>query len=188
MEQNLPAKEIKTITLYNQKTNQYEVWNPFTGDLVSTSADSALKEDMAKGFTEEKAQAIASLVREGNSFPKISRMPNMPSLQILYYWKRNFEVFAKLVKEAREDRADLLFEKYIDLAENSDEYSEAEMRAVKTKVDAWRYAAEKLAPKDYGNQKERDGGDSALQISIYTGIVRDEPVTVTVNDQEVSDG
>lgn len=180
MEQNLPAEnKTKTITLYNQVTHQYEVWNPFTGQLVSASASDAITDEHLKGFTLEKAQAISALVREGNSFPQIARMDGMPSLQILYYWKRHFPEFGNLVKEAREDRADLLVERYLDLVDSEDEIDEARARVIKNKIDAWKWAAEKMAPKEYGGVKDREPS-SPTQINIYTGIVRDEPITVTI--------
>ena len=181
-------EELKTITIFNRVTHKYETWDPFIGELVGSSVDDELPEAMLKGFTLEKAQAISALVREGLSIAKISKLASMPSLQILYHWKRHMPEFARLLKEAREDRADLLFERYMELAEDADEYSDAELRAIKIRIDAWRWAAEKLAPKEYGGQKEREDTSAPLQISIYTGIVREDPVTVTVHPNGAHDG
>jgi transposase len=178
--------KIETITLINPITQAVEVWNPYTGEMVATSVDKELEEMKYKGFTLERAQAIVSLVREGYSFRKIEKMANMPSVHIMYFWKRKFPNFAKMLKEAREDRADLLVERYLEMVESDEDISESEARAIKNKIDAWKWVAEKYSPKEFGVSKERGDG-APTQINIYTGIIRDEEpeTTVTINGEKV---
>lgn len=167
------------MTLLDRKTKKLKTYDIRTGEVVST--DGVLNQKAQMGYSLEIADAICNLVREGKTLSFIADLDQMPQLHVIYKWREIHPDFGKRLKQARADRADF----YHDKAEHAVERVEDkdDVPVGKFKFDAYMKLAEKGNPSQYGQQRSIEG-PGALQIIVNTGIVRDDPVTVEVIDEE----
>lgn len=177
------------LTKYHYYTNEQ-------GKLVSVDlstgeeaiADSSDCDLVSNKFAYNKRVAIqiCEKVREGFSLADIGNMPDMPPASTIYRWARAIEDFAIQLEYAREDRAHYYHDQVLKEAAELNEPSM--VNVVKTKIDAYKWAAEKANKRYYG--KEKDGEDKPTNVSIIisTGIPdAPQPVTVEASCKNLAD-
>lgn len=173
-----------TFPVYDNATGTVKVYSLATGELVAENGIFA--EDRGLLPSVSAFEAIANLVREGKSLSKIAEMETMPSLHLMYRWKRKYPEFSKLLREAREDRADY----FMEIAENevTAALTTEDVKVAKVKFDAFTSLAEKYNSKDYGKQAEKaSGGSGPVQIVVHTGVPSAQSDYVTIETKEIVD-
>ncbi len=135
------------------------------------------------GYTVEIGDAICHLVREGMIYKEIVDKLGLKYVQTIYVWKTRYPDFGKKLKEARRDRADVYYDRVMEIA--SDELIDKEMVAsLKLRSELYKWGAEKANP-EYGSKVTASGPAGPMQIIIDTGIRREsdiEKVEVEVSD------
>lgn len=97
----------------------------------------------------------------------------MPSYAMLCRWKRQNSDFAKQLVEAKQDRAEMLRDQVLDIADTVDEDSDAVAKA-RLRAESRKWAAGADAPQVYSGKAQIDkGGPGAVTIVISTGIDRE---------------
>lgn len=66
-------------------------------------------------YTEERAQKICDLIREGKSERQICKMPGMPTARTLQRWKEEAPDFCRQSARAREESAEKFNDELLDL-------------------------------------------------------------------------
>lgn len=148
-----------------------------TGEDAIESIPESTAVTIGNRFKYSKATAIAicNKVREGHSLASIANMPDMPSLATIYQWSRAIEEFSLQLDYAKEDRAHYYHDMVIKEASELEEASQ--VNVVKTKIDAYKWAAEKANRNYYGKDKQ-EAASGNISIIISTGIPDVSPVTV----------
>jgi len=134
-------------------------------------------------FSQIVADIICQKIIEGDSMTKICEDPNFPSVSIVAKWKKMNDDFATQVRASYQSRADHYHDKVLSEAEKTKTKDDAP--AQKVKIDAYKWAAEKGNPEQYGNRTKLIGDPNApLQLIINTGIDRgpDDLKDVTSTD------
>lgn len=176
-----PLTRDDTITIYNESSQELETYNVHSGELIAHGRDIIGKDDLQP--TAELLEAIENMVREGKSLPKIAELPSMPSIHVIYRWKRRFPAFNKGIKEAREDRADW----HMEQAEEqiNEAFDKDSVNVAKFKFDSYLKLAERGNQRDYlPKTKSEEDGKGNVQIVVNTGIKRDEDFIEVKNGQE----
>ena len=133
----------------NPETNQLEVFNIHTGELVWEEQTGVPVR--YEGFDWGLAHGICDLIRAGKTVHEICSMSGMPDTNIYYMWRRKHPEFAAMLGDARRDRAD----KFHSMAVH--EYKRI---AEKNKLDKDEFNKSKLVM-DYGMKlAERDNANS----------------------------
>lgn len=109
-------------------------------------------------YSTELAEAICHLISEGKSLTEVCAIPRMPARFTLYRWMKEHSDFGDAYTRAREERADLLAEEVLTIADQSTDANLGRLR-----VDARKWAAAKLNPKNYG---DRVSVDADMRVSI----------------------
>ena len=125
-------------------------------------------------FTQEIADRICLQMAEGRSLRSICREDEMPAMSTVMKWLREQEAFSEQYAQAREDRADAMFEEMITIA---DDPLEAERVTIKESekgifrdtqigdaverarlmVQTRQWALMRMAPKKYGDKVTFEG-------------------------------
>ena len=144
-------------------------------------------------YSDEWARQFCDLISQGKSVVDVCAMEGQPSRDSVYTWMREREDFSDMYARAREERADLLFERIAAIAEDATgDYVKKEdgtwvvdhenIQRSRLRVDTMKWMASKLAPRKYGDRVEHDvkGGDfqPAILIQIGDG-APEEPVEVS---------
>jgi hypothetical protein len=150
-----------------------------SGEIISVKKQYDLVSNYTGKFkpTTGVIMALGSLIRSGKTLKKISEMPGMPPLDVLYLWKNNSEDFKKAVEDAERDRADYFHDKLVDKVEDIQSLSKDEIPAMKLYVDTIKYLAEADNPDKYKpkpGSSEQGGGSVTIQVN--TGIDRSAKV------------
>jgi len=103
-------------------------------------------------YSAELIDEICGLISSGKSITEICDMDGMPARLTLYRWMREYPDFGNAYVRAREERADLLAEEVLTIADTETDPNKARVR-----VDARKWAAAKLNPKNYGDRMQVDG-------------------------------
>lgn len=103
-------------------------------------------------YTDALAEQICRMISEGKSLTEVCELEHMPARFTLYRWMREHADFNDAYTRAREERADLLAEEVLTIA---DETTDANLGRLR--VDARKWAAAKLNPKTYGDKLQVDG-------------------------------
>jgi hypothetical protein len=110
-------------------------------------------------FTRELAAEICEMIAEGMSMKEIYMLPHMPRRSTVYGWLSNDKEFSELYVRAQEERAELLADEMLSIADNS----ELEPNDRKVRLDARKWIASKLKPNKYGD-KVQVGGDASSPV------------------------
>lgn len=154
-----------------------------TGEDTIASVQSAGVTYHPMRFNKSIAIKICELVREGHAITDIAAMPDMPAAGTIYQWARAIEDFQLQLEYAREDRAHHFHDAVLKEAKELDDPSM--VNVVKTRIDAYKWAAEKANKRYYGKEKEEQiAGNTTIIIS--TGIPT-EPTTVEASCKTVSE-
>lgn len=175
MEKTLKENKEDRFTFVNDK-NELETIDMNTGETLLISPQNPhlqAASNVYVPYTVELGEAICTLVREGNSYKKISERLKV-KVNLIYYWKNKHPDFSEKLAMARKDRADHFFDKiYEDIAEG--DHEKHDVPGKKLQFDAYRWMAEKSNPEQYGNQTKIVGDKNApLAILVDTGIRRNE--------------
>lgn len=121
-------------------------------------------------YTDEQADAICTWIAEGNSLSSWARK-NKRDLSTIYKWLRQNESFAKNYARAREDAADSLVDRLMEIAE-----TESDSQKAKLKCDNIKWVAARMKPKNYGDRHhlEHTGANGKDLTPPVIHIVRDD--------------
>ena len=180
-----PLKSKQLVAITNKETGAVETFDIITGELVYLEGQLVKDHDFA--YTIPQALLIADKIREGKTLQDVGSMADMPSLTLICAWKRNHPDFAKLLQDAKKDRAEYCRDKAQEVLEQADNDN---IKVDKLKFDGYLKLAEKDNPEEYGKSKAGEGS-GGVTIVVNTGIVRSEPdivVEATKISEEDDDG
>lgn len=125
-------------------------------------------------YSNVMGQVIAQTMVEKNlSLKKVCEENGMPPYSVVCRWRRQHQEFRQMLEDARRDRAELLAEEALELADDADEDADAISKA-RLRVDVRKWAAEKADPDKFGAKKAVDGnGSVSVTLVLNTGIVRE---------------
>jgi hypothetical protein len=113
-------------------------------------------------FTDEIAATICERMADGEALADICKADDMPGRRTVYQWLAANAGFARMYARARDERADLLADEIIKIAD--DDTKTPEHRRVQ--IDARKWAAAKLNPKRYSDRLQHVGDADADPIRI----------------------
>jgi len=105
-------------------------------------------------FTPEIADEICELLADGISLREICEAETMPDRSTVRRWRNQSAEFRAQYARAREEQAHVYAERVVEVAQNAEDAQLARLE-----MDALKWAASKLAPKDYGDKVAHVGGD-----------------------------
>ena len=181
MDTSLPAKkETDFQYLWNKRTQAYDVLDLSTGKIVK-------KEDFQASpstvYSENVAAAIVERVLNGDSLAKVARDPDFPSYSAILAWQAAFPEFKKRVDEARKNRAEIFYDKALQLADIAPEIHKDQIPGVKLAIETYKWAAEKNDPDRFAKPKEASVQSGGVTIIVDTGIHRTQvPEDVWVDE------
>ena len=130
-----------------------------------------MKEPKAKktgrptSFTDVMAQSICKQVANGLCLKDICEQTDMPSRQTVYNWLNAHTTFLDMYARAREERADLIADEILAIADTEDDPNKARVR-----IDARKWWAAKVNPKKYGDRVQTENTHSFSLNELLTGI------------------
>jgi transposase-like protein len=136
-------------------------------------------------YTPELGDAICHLVREGMTYKQVVGKIGIKHVQTIYSWRTRYPDFARNLKEARRDRADIYYDRVMEIAEQ-DNIDKEEVAGLKLRSELYKWGAERSNP-EYGTKVTSSGPSGPMQIIIDTGIRRGdelEHVEVEVKEEE----
>jgi hypothetical protein len=116
-------------------------------------------------YTEDMAASICEQVANGLALKEVCIGAAMPSRSAVYKWFCQHPAFADMYARAREERADLIADEIVTIADTEADASKARVR-----IDARKWWAAKVNPKRYGERITADVNTSNYVIS-------DKPMT-----------
>lgn len=117
------------------------------------------------------ADRICEMVTEGKTITDICALDNYPNYSQLCKWRREFPEFAAGLKQARQDRAEIMFDKAIKTVEQAGTDRD-EINLAKARADIYKQAAKVYNPKDFGDKQQIDAKIGISAVKIETGIRR----------------
>ena len=117
-------------------------------------------------YSEELAENIVSLLRQGYSVHEICKQDDMPSEASFYTWLKVHPKFLEKYREGRDDQTDALMDKIV-MASNMLIRGEGEASSFGVAIRGYETAAKRMAPRKYGDrmQSEVSGPNgSAIQV------------------------
>ena len=184
------VKDINTHVVYNAETREYELISLESGEIVSSGG---LKGTLAQYvFDADIAVFICQELRSGKTLTQIGEDQRFPPYEVITHWRRMHPLFEDQVKLARMDRAEGYHDKIVHMADKLDSsgnmMSREELGAKKLAIDAYKWAAEKGNPEQYGKKQEiRHENAAPTTIIVNTGIVRQPKPDVIVNQEGGTD-
>lgn len=124
-----------------------------------------------KPYDPDVAAQICELVSNGKSIVECAQVKGIPSRNVIYKWLDESEDFRDRYARARKERADLLADEIINLADGAEDHfgydteafdpAKARLRldAARLKIDTRKWAASKMDPKTYGDSKTIKGDE-----------------------------
>lgn len=107
----------------------------------------------------EVQQEIIRRMCEGESLRSICRTPNYPAHSTVILWTNTDAEFADQYARAREERADVYFDRLDDVSDDAIKAETAvEVAGLRLKADNIKWQLAKMAPKRYGDKLELGGG------------------------------
>lgn len=170
------------MVIRNKETGDLEVIDLDTGELVQSSGKE-VHSDPVFQFNYAIALEICQLVRKGYRMTQIAEMPGMPSVDIIAFWQRREKMFAEELRQAKRDRAELHYEKVLEIADQALDGvfpTQAAAASARLASDSYKWAAEKMYPERFGNKVVHEGNTEKpiLMRVINTGINRQLPDVV----------
>ena len=105
-------------------------------------------------YTEKVALQLCELIAGGLALKDVCEIDGMPARATAYKWLAQNEEFSVMYTRAREERAELIADEVITIADTEPDANKARVR-----IDARKWWAAKVNPKKYGD-KVQVGGDS----------------------------
>jgi hypothetical protein len=116
-------------------------------------------------YSDELAIALCEHIADGMSLKDACALPAMPSRTTAYKWLAEHTSFANLYARAREERADLIADEIITIAD-----TETCPHKARNRIDARKWWAAKVNPKKYGDKVFNENTNTNYVIS-------DKPMT-----------
>jgi hypothetical protein len=107
-------------------------------------------------YTPDLAARICEAVADGRYLSTLCAQADMPTRSTIYLWLAAHREFSDMYARAREQRADLIADEIIAIADN-----EADPNRARVKIDARKWAAAKLNPKRYSDRVTHQGDGEA---------------------------
>lgn len=143
-----------------------------SGKVLSTQEPLGFVDTETYKLTEEHADVICQRISEGKTTKDACAEINIP-YSVYLRWKTMFPWFGVLIKEAMKERAHFYYERVVEEAESISSKEDAIVK--RAKMDAFKWAAEKGNPDEYGNKTKISGDEKApLQLIIETGVPQKE--------------
>lgn len=134
-----------------------------TGEIVS----STMPVLTTMRYTTKWRDYIAAMIVDGESLVSISKKEGHPSYSVLCQWRRFYPDFKEAIDNAKLDRAELLAEKALSIAEDPEligdtrDDQKIELDRKKIVIDNLKWMAEKSDPAKYGKQTKITGDKNA---------------------------
>jgi hypothetical protein len=158
-------------------------YDAYTGEEVS-KFDSRLPTAPRIKYTMEYGNMICEYIRQGRTLKDIGKLSHMPDAGTIYRWQSMHPEFKDRVETARVDRAEHFHDLVISTAKEL--VDKEDVPVAKTKIDAFKWAAEKGNPSKYGSSTKVDIHGGGGTIIVDTGIRRDDNDIVDADFEEVS--
>lgn len=135
-------------------------------------------------YSKKLADEICERMARGESVNQICKDNHMPSDATVYCWAKNYKDFGEAFKEAKDNRAHVLVDQILEIADNSiNDYMEniqgitvishENIQRSKLRVDARKWVASKMLPRVYGDKTTLVGSDEDAPIQIEGISTRD---------------
>jgi hypothetical protein len=121
-------------------------------------------------YTPELAAEMCAMIAEGMSFKAVYSLPHMPARSTVYGWLSVHKEFSEMYARAQEERAEVLADQMLDIADNSD----LDPNDRKVRLDTRKWIASKLKPGKYGD-KVQVGGDASSPVIHTVRVTLVEP-------------
>lgn len=107
----------------------------------------------------EVQQEIIRRMCDGESLRSICRTPNYPAHSTVILWTNTDAEFSDQYTRAREERADVYFDRLDDVSADAEAADSAvKVAGLRLKADNIKWQLAKMAPKRYGDKLELAGG------------------------------
>lgn len=107
----------------------------------------------------EVQQDIIRRMCEGESLRSVCRSVGMPAPSTVILWVNTDSAFAEQYARAREERADVYFDRLDDVSDDAVTAETAvQVAGLRLKADNIKWQLAKMAPKKYGDKLELGGG------------------------------
>ncbi len=106
-------------------------------------------------YTSSMAEEICERIAEGEPLTRICKDQQMPAYRTVLGWRVANKEFQHMYARAREDAADTLADQIRELAERV-EKGKLEPNAGRVAIDALKWIASKLKPRQYGDRSRMD--------------------------------
>lgn len=100
-------------------------------------------------YSQAQAAKIGELIGSGLTLKEVCELPGMPSRTTTYKWLGQHDEFANIYARAREERADMVADEVIAIADTEPDPAKARVR-----IDARKWWAAKVNPKKYADKGE----------------------------------
>jgi hypothetical protein len=130
------------------------------------------------GFSEVIADELCQFIIEGGTISAAAKDPKFPNFYTISKWREHHPEFDAAIKMAYQHRADVMHDKVLEAAESVTTKDDAVVK--RTKIDAYKWSAEKTNPEQYGQkQKVTHDGKAAGPMYIITGVPEPDTKDVT---------
>jgi hypothetical protein len=167
----------------NPLDNKLESVNLLTGEVLAYEGQPKIKYI----FSAEMGEAVCNAVRRGMTLTQISNIEGLPDITTLHHWKNKNHEFAKNLREARRDRANIFYDKAVQEIDR-DIFTKDEASIANTKFNAFLRLAEKDSPEEFGEIKPQTGQTVPTVIIVNTGIDRSPEIIDTTSREIVVNG
>lgn len=116
-------------------------------------------------YTDDVAASICGLVADGLALKEVCTGADMPSRSTVYKWFGQHPAFADMYARAREERADLIADEIVTIAD-----TEVDSNKARVRIDARKWWAAKVNPKKYGER-------ITAAVSTTSYVVSDKPMS-----------
>jgi hypothetical protein len=116
-------------------------------------------------YSDDLAARICEHVADGLSLKEACELPGMPARRTAYKWLGEHDNFVRMYARAREERADLIADEIVSIADSEPDPNKARVR-----IDARKWWAAKVNPKKYGDKLTTENTNTSYFIS-------DKPMT-----------
>jgi hypothetical protein len=98
-------------------------------------------------YSDDLAAKLCELVADGKSLKEACELPNMPARRTVYKWLAEHNNFMLMYARAREERADLVADEIITIAD-----TETDPQKARNRIDARKWWAARVNPRQYGDR------------------------------------
>ena len=110
-------------------------------------------------YSEDMAAAILAGISAGVSLNKLCKSPEMPSITTVFKWMLQQEAFAAKYARAQEERATIVFEEAVEIADDVPGAGSGDVNRDRLRVDTRKWFLARMSPRKYGD-KLAIGGDT----------------------------